>query len=950
MQAQLLKAEALRGLGRTEEALKLLNSARQARPDDASLQTALRNTQALQLGEAICAIQRRYFDAVQGLDPASLSDLALPKPLLELVDALRRSLRDANPSIGTVSIAAAIEDAHASLSAAQARVCQAASQGSPSMAKELEAAIAGRDGARANLARQLRSAQSQLRNALTAANVVEVRTSASQMEALFVAARTAIADEAATRSVRVVANAAAAPLEVLLTQFDDWVASMSIEGVQRDRDLARDALLGRLSKIFVDVASSQEVNSLVQQLLGALDDESALAARRDGWIESIPFSPLLAAAQERIELQRAACLALERQQAELTRVERELHAVESVMDPAVKEQIVVKLQEVKAAKRTLDRAIAYDLQEAKVLEKEIAYAEQEGETSVIVGRTGSTTLGIAEARQRARELRAAVRDATRALGVAASELASNANAFPELIVHICSASLWLPPDLVPLWRSGWTLESIADVKLLASPADVARASRSSIYQGKIVLIDGTLREVAIKEYKLKSGAMKACVREATLLHRARHPYVAELLALFMDPATEAFYIVMPLYTLGQLDEWIRECKPDQISLRRVLYQVLLALAHLHSHCIIHMDVKPANILISAEGTARLADCDVSQDLATRTSAVYTATKFGFTLGFDAPELTRTGGSEKTDVFAFGATIKSIAADGSDGVVELLCHAQPEKRPTAAEAMQHPFFASVLQWKKDERRRCCVSAFCEGSPTPLAQGVECSEGKSHFVCGECFEQVVTTAASEDLRMIERREGGVPCPGCAADGKAVLYTDADVAKHVSSEAFVAYNHMRQSLLERRMASEFDQQLKERLAEELKRLVAMDEEQRRVWQACRHIADELLTAKCPRPQCKQAFIDFAGCFDLACSRCPCHFCGWCGADCGTDAHAHVRQCEHKLGADPYFAPFAEFEKAQRGIKSRKVKAFLATLDAKTASAVRKQMGAELRELFID
>ena len=52
----------------------------------------------------------------------------------------------------------------------------------------------------------------------------------------------------------------------------------------------------------------------------------------------------------------------------------------------------------------------------------------------------------------------------------------------------------------------------------------------------------------------------------------------------------------------------------------------------------------------------------------------------------------------------------------------------------------------------------------------------------------------------------------------------------------------------------------------------------------------------------------------------------------------------------ADPYFAPFADFEKAQRGIKSRKVKAYLATLDVKTAAAVRKQMRAELRELSID
>ena len=84
-----------------------------------------------------------------------------------------------------------------------------------------------------------------------------------------------------------------------------------------------------------------------------------------------------------------------------------------------------------------------------------------------------------------------------------------------------------------------------------------------------------------------------------------------------------------------------------------------------------------------------------------------------------------------------------------------------------------------------------------------------------------------------------------------------------------------------------------------------MAMDEEQRKVRAAYLHICEELLTLKCPRPDCKQAFIDFDGCFALRCSRCPCHFCGWCGADCGGDAHPHVRQCAHKTAGDPYYAP---------------------------------------------
>jgi hypothetical protein len=525
----------------------------------------------------------------------------------------------------------------------------------------------------------------------------------------------------------------------------------------------------------------------------------------------------------------------------------------------------------------------------------------------------------------------------------------NAAAFPELVIHVCSAQLWLPPELVPLFRPGWTLDSIEDVTLLASPANAIHASRSTVYRGKMLDLDGTQVDVAIKEYKLASE-MKTCVREASILQRARHQHVAKLLALFIDPNAKAFYVVMPMYPLGQLDEWVQRSKPDQTSLRRVLLQVLSAMAHLHSLLIIHMDIKPANILIDGNGTARLADCDISLAMCTRMSALYTATRVGFTQGFAAPELTRTGGSQKTDVFAFGATIQAIAAEDSAGIVALLCHAQPEKRPTAAEAMQHPFFAPVFQWTKDERRTCCVAAYCGGALTSLALGVECCGCVSHFVCDECFEQVVKAAAGEDLRVVERREGGVPCPGCASDGKNVLYTDAAVAKHASAQAFREYHQMRLNIAESRMSMEFDQQLKERLAEEVKRLVMMDEDQRRAWQACRHIADELLTQKCPRPNCRQAFIDFTGCLALSCSRCPCHFCGWCGIDCGTDAHAHVRQCPHKLGTDPYFAPFADFERAQRGIKSRKVAAFMATLDANTAAAVRKEMRAELRELSVE
>ena len=54
------------------------------------------------------------------------------------------------------------------------------------------------------------------------------------------------------------------------------------------------------------------------------------------------------------------------------------------------------------------------------------------------------------------------------------------------------------------------------------------------------------------------------------------------------------------------------------------------------------------------------------------------------------------------------------------------------------------------------------------------------------------------------------------------------------------------------------------------------------------------ELLNLKCPR--CKMVFHDYDGCNALKCA-CEASFCAICLKDCGSDAHAHVRQTHGDL-----------------------------------------------------
>ena len=78
-------------------------------------------------------------------------------------------------------------------------------------------------------------------------------------------------------------------------------------------------------------------------------------------------------------------------------------------------------------------------------------------------------------------------------------------------------------------------------------------------------------------------------------------------------------------------------------------------------------------------------------------------------------------------------------------------------------------------------------------------------------------------------------------------------------------------------------------EKRKKEEERIAAIvDETEREAHKLRMKIVDDVLTLRCPRADCRKAFVDFTGCFALICSSvtCRCGFCAWCLKDCGTDA----------------------------------------------------------------
>ena len=101
-------------------------------------------------------------------------------------------------------------------------------------------------------------------------------------------------------------------------------------------------------------------------------------------------------------------------------------------------------------------------------------------------------------------------------------------------------------------------------------------------------------------------AKALCLRELELMVRCRHPNIVQFLGYVDTP----FVIVMELLPAGDLRSYWRKHNmrsPHKVS---VCIDVLRALAYLHNRApspIVHRDVKPTNVLLTASGIAKLTD-------------------------------------------------------------------------------------------------------------------------------------------------------------------------------------------------------------------------------------------------------------------------------------------------------------------------------------------------------
>lgn len=187
------------------------------------------------------------------------------------------------------------------------------------------------------------------------------------------------------------------------------------------------------------------------------------------------------------------------------------------------------------------------------------------------------------------------------------------------------------------------------------------------------------RKVALKVMAASLAAdptfCERFLREGRTLARLAHPNIATIHDI--GNVGELYYMAMEFLPSGTLKERIAAGLTPEQGLVYVR-QMAQALGYAHAQGLVHRDVKPANILFRADGTAVLSDFGIAKSLDDRTQF----TQAGFAVGtpsYMSPEQAR--GLEidgRADLYALGVVLYEILVgklpyNGTDALSTALAH-------------------------------------------------------------------------------------------------------------------------------------------------------------------------------------------------------------------------------------------------------------------------------------
>src|SRR2546421_6434373 len=221
---------------------------------------------------------------------------------------------------------------------------------------------------------------------------------------------------------------------------------------------------------------------------------------------------------------------------------------------------------------------------------------------------------------------------------------------------------------------------------------LGKGGMGAVYEAIDLRLEAT---VAIKEAFSKDARLrKQFEQEARLLAQLHHPALPRVTDYFSEG--ERVFLVMQFIAGDDLAQIIAK-QPGPLPRNTVIAwadQLLDALIYLHTRerQVIHRDIKPHNLKLTAAGTIALLDFGLAKGESETTPAGSPASVFGFTRRYSPPEqMQDEGTTPQSDIYALGATLYHLLTGTKppDALVRARAIAKAENDPLRPANETHP---------------------------------------------------------------------------------------------------------------------------------------------------------------------------------------------------------------------------------------------------------------------
>jgi len=185
--------------------------------------------------------------------------------------------------------------------------------------------------------------------------------------------------------------------------------------------------------------------------------------------------------------------------------------------------------------------------------------------------------------------------------------------------------------------------------------------------------------------------IKRFLLESEAAGRLNHKNIVK--AIDAGQQGDYYYLAMEFVEGETLTSMIRRLSAlDEWTALKITLEICAALNHAHSNGIIHRDIKPQNIFVTKDGTAKLGDLGLARATFSDSPEV---TRHGWTVGtanYMSPEQARGDEADgRSDIYSLGATL-----------FHMLVGRPPYTGATPTEIMAK-VVKEPIEWPKDKKR-------------------------------------------------------------------------------------------------------------------------------------------------------------------------------------------------------------------------------------------------------